>query len=248
MRLNITFKVSHPDLEGPWSVNVRDSVVKKLSPARLRRHLLERVAEEFVRYLVHDRMYARWCDAPLGSAEWAHHQLLVNSGTREPATAIFNLDLPILRSIPLPVLVKIRRDEQDAFMRFRQRLRRAFVEANAVTGKSVTAKRMADEVRRDLIEPELRLIRSRLSRAARNAAKKSAVGIVLGGLATTCGLFAGAIPSIALGTGLAVATATASSGAAKLIDERSEVAMSDMYFLWQALSHDKRAHRKGALG
>jgi hypothetical protein len=244
----VTFKVSHPDLEEPWSVNVGHDIVKKLSSVRLRRYLLERVAEEFARYLVHDRMYARWCDAPLGSAAWGHHQLLTKTGAREPATAIFSLELPILQSIPLPALLKIRRDERDTFLRFQRRLRRAFVEANAATGKGVTAKRIADEVRHDLIEPELRLIRSRLSRAARSVAKKSAVGIVLGGLATTCGLFVGAAPPMALAAGLAVATAAASSGAAKMIDERSEVAMSDMYFLWEALSHDKRAHRKRALG
>jgi hypothetical protein len=242
-----TFKVEHPEFDGPWQVNVRRDLVKKYSAARLRRYLCERVADEFVRYLVHDRMYARWCKAPLGSAAWAHHQLLTKAQDPELATAIFSLDLPIMRSVSVPTLLKIRRDERDSFLRFQQALRRAFVEASATRGRGQAAKKIADQVRRDTIEPELRLIRNRLSRAASSVAKKSTVGIILGGLATTCGLFAGAAPAIALGAGIAVATATTSSAASRFIDDRGDVALSEMYFLWQALSHDKRAHRIRAL-
>jgi hypothetical protein len=75
--------------------------------------------------------------------------------------------------------------------------------------------------------------------------EKGGVNVVAGsGLDLTCGLLAGAPTPVAVGAGVAVASAAVGTGSAKLVDERSEVTMSDMYFLWKALKHGNHRRSK----
>jgi hypothetical protein len=237
-----TFAVEHPDLEHTRWVTVIDADTAALSDAVLKRQLLERVAETYVKHLVYDQIYARFCKAPLAATMWAHHQLLTHNDDDQLASAIFQLDLPVVDSVPIPLLLKIRKDEADAFERFRGRLRQAFRESLSERKNSKDLRKAAVQIRRDIIDPELREIRVRLKKGTGALKKKSAIGMVLGGLATTCGLLAGAPGPVAVSAGVAVATAALATGSAKLVDERSEVTMSNMYFLWKALKHAK--HRR----
>jgi hypothetical protein len=59
----------------------------------------------------------------------------------------------------------------------------------------------------------------------------------MGALATTCGLLAGAAPPIALAAGVTAAVTMTGNAASKYLDEKTDVALKDMYFLWQAEKH-----------
>jgi hypothetical protein len=235
----VTFAVAHPDLEHTRWLTMASAETMALPEAILKRKLLERVAETYVQHLVTDLIAARFCKAPLAATMWAHHQLLAQNCDDHVASAAFHLELPVVDSVPIPTLLQIRKDEGDAFERFRGRLRQAFTESLSAQKTSKDVEKAALEIRRDLIDPELREIRARLKRGTSALGKKSVVGIILGGLATTCGLLAGAPTPVAVSAGFAVASAAAATGTAKLIDERSEVAMSDIYFLWKAVKHGK---------
>ncbi len=67
-----------------------------------------------------------------------------------------------------------------------------------------TASRLADQIRRYLIDPEVERIRERLSTADKMLAKKTAVGVGLGSLVTVCGLLAGVNPPLATVAGWSI--------------------------------------------
>lgn len=99
---------------------------------------------------------------------------------------------------------------------------------------------MAAEIKQDIIEPELRTIRKRLS-GTKSYGKASAAATMSVGVATaTVGMLTPIHLSGPL-AGLAVLTAAGAS-AKTVIDEwlkaQREVKMSDMYFLWKAMPHE----------
>jgi hypothetical protein len=148
----------------------------------------------------------------------------------------FQLDLPVLRNVPIDTLVRLRTDEHDAFTRFRYRLRQAIAE-RARTSCDRRAIDIATEIRRDLIDPEVERIRQRLKKAEQLLAKKSAVGVTLGGMVTVCGLLAGVDPSLATVAGIGTVSTVIGAAAAKDIEERAGASLADMYFLWKASQH-----------
>jgi len=56
-------------------------------------------------------------------------------------------------------------------------------------------------------------------------------------LATKCGLMLGLGPSLADAAGVAAMAAGAGGAGAKYFDDKQAVELSDMDFLWKALSH-----------
>ena len=59
----------------------------------------------------------------------------------------------------------------------------------------------------------------------------------MGALATTCGLLAGAPPPVALAAGVTAAVTLVGSAASKYLDDKTEVSLKGMYFLWRAEEH-----------
>jgi hypothetical protein len=151
--------------------------------------------------------------------------------------------LPILESVPLETLVKLRTDEHDAFVRFRYKLRHAAGEKlKAASGASPAA--LANQIRQDLVEPEVERIRQRLVSAQRMLATKTAVGVGLGGVVTVCGLLAGLGPGVAMAAGIGTMTTVTGRAVAKDIEERRDTNLADMYFLWKAAEHAQHHRRK----
>ena len=188
-------------------------------------------------YLTADLISAAQLRCPVGATLPLHRDFLTASCVSEAADQVaFALALPVLADVPIDTLIKIRADENDAFRRFRDALRAAAqdrLKAAGVRDPSI----VAAEIRRDVIEPELRRIDARLRSISRGLAKKTASGITVGALATTCGLLAGVAPGLAVLAGITAMSGIAGTAASKNIEEREEVALSDFYFLWNAVPH-----------
>ena len=240
--------MNHPMLvHTQW---VKASIVegKNQSEEQVRKAVAKRIVESFSNYLLTDIELAQRSGAPLGTTN-AVHSAIIGAKKGNVADIAFDLELPFLEGVPIDELLKVRADEEEAFQRFRDALRLAIKERlrnqGAAGGEGIAA-----EIRDDLIEPELRTIRTRLTSAKTALAKQVGVSVVVGGLLTTCGLLIGwsadsmvqaVAPAISAGVG---AAAKGAEGRVqwKIASDR-DVEMSDMFFLWQALSHadDKNA-------
>jgi hypothetical protein len=226
------FRFEHPQLE--------HTIWGDLTSRELRRDrkiaAAQAVVRRYVAYLTTDVVTAADCESPLGTAVDVHEQLLTEGGGNIVGSAPFGLILPVLEHVPVRYLLKLRADEGDAFIRFQQSLRKAMVDRNHhATGRNGV--KLADEIRNDVIAPELDRIRARLHAAEKTLKRKASVGVFLGGFATTCGLIAGAPLPAAVAAGVAAISGVAGTAASKYLDERNEVSLSDMYFLWKAIEH-----------
>jgi hypothetical protein len=213
--------------------------VPGISGAELKRQVVESVLGRYVAHFTSDIAVAKVMGSPLGARLWLHG-LLLGQATRAatPHLTAFELELPFLRGVPVAELVKLRSDERDAFVRFRAALQAA-VKEKAKGREEPTPKALAEEIRRDLIDPALAEISQRLKSAGRLLNRKATVGLELGTLATACGVFAGLAVPIAITGGVAALISVAGSALAKDADERRDTALSDMYFLWRA-SQERR--------
>ena len=195
------------------------------------------VLRQYMAHLTTDVQFSRVLNQPLGAAIWAHTEILSRARVVPTvADVAMNLNLPVIDGVPLETLLKIRSDETDSFERFRTSLRKAVAEKIRVEDPG-EAKRIAGEIKQDLVEPELTRIRSRLKAAEASLKKKAAFGGGVSFLATTCGLLAGVNPPVAALAGLTTLAATQATALSKYLDTKEEVSMSDMYFLWKATDH-----------
>ncbi|HXZ42550.1 MAG TPA: hypothetical protein VEG68_17550 [Terriglobales bacterium] len=195
--------------------------------------------EAFAEYmvdLVADVSAAREYGLPLGSAQAFSAEMLKLSRPASVADVIFRLELPVLQGVSAAELIAIREANLDSFERFRSALRRAATEGlKANPGRSTV--QAAEEIRKDIVEPELAKIKSTLACAEQVLVKKASVSIFLGVLATTCGILSGLAPALAVSAGVAATLAGVGPAALKNLDTEGEVRLSDMYFLWKGVGH-----------
>ena len=182
-------------------------------------------------YLMADLAMSERASAPLGTTSTVHHELLLESENIEHGTVAFNLELPILDGIPTVDLLKLRKDEHDAFEDFRTSLKTAIQDrldnSNASDPQSV-----AQEIEDDVIAPQLRSINRRMTAAANSLKRKSLAMLGVGALATTVGLVSGFGPAALLGIGVG---AVMDTGPVKTYyDKKEAIELHDMYFLWRA--------------
>ncbi len=243
---SIEFAFVHPDFEHTVWDSLPPAGVDDRSPAAVRHAAALVVLRRYLAHLTSDVEMGVIAGAPLGSTVWFHGQLLRHAGrSASPSDVALELELPILQLVPLEDLVKLRTDEHDAFVRFRYKLRQAAGEQlKAATGAAPAA--IAQQIRHDLIEPEVERIRQRLASAQRMLATKTAVSIGLGGLVTVCGLLAGVSPAIASAAGIGTMTTLAGGAAMKDLEEGRESGLSDMYFVWKAAEHARHNRRNRA--
>lgn len=208
---------------------------KRLSAEQIREFAVESVCDTYSSFLAADILTARGLGIPFGSTFSVHREMLAKADFSAEDSVAFHMDLPVLEGIPIDKLLRLREDDQEHFRRFQSRLKLAIHErAKASSGDS---RGIARDVVTDVIEPELGRIRERLQASERLLSRKVGVGGFLASMATTCGLLAGAGPVAALGAGMAVIASTVYSAASKHLEERSEIELEDMYFLWKATGH-----------
>jgi hypothetical protein len=171
--------------------------------------------------------------APLATGVGYHAHLIERLARgNAPGDVALELNLPILEGAPIRELLKLRADEREHFERFRVALRRAIA---ARTGATASATSLATEIVNDEVMPALQAIADRLSASKRALGRKSAYSLAVGVLATACGALIGLAPLLAGGAVAGIAGTIAAQ--AKFADERRDLELSDMYFLWRAAAH-----------
>ncbi|MDN3355878.1 hypothetical protein [Actinomadura sp. DC4] len=160
-----------------------------------------------------------------------------------PSTAdiAFNLHLPVVDGLPIKELLTLREAERDAFEGFRDSLTQAFKERLAAEGSADRdSNSIAREVQSDVVAPALRVIERRLHAAEDALQKKHHYNIAMAGLSTVCGML-GIVPiATALGLAAAAGVVTAET---KFVEEKRDISLSGMYFLWQANEHARKRRK-----
>ncbi len=204
-------------------------------PVDLETLIAQHMVRSILEHLVIDVSVANTYNASLGTTHPMYQRLMSGGINTNPESVAFELALPVLSSVPIETLIEIRNDEREPFLRFRDGLRRAIKERLSQNEADHTSIQVANQIREDLIEPELRAITQRLKKADDALYKKSGVALGVGALLTTCGLATGFIPAAAVGI------ATLAGGlvvpAQQHIDKRAEIESSDIFFIWRATRH-----------
>jgi hypothetical protein len=235
---HVSLRVEHPIFDHTEIVYLEQNEFGQLSNDAVRARAIERTVNRYLAYLTADIRAARSLGAPLGSAVSLHRRLLSQAWQRGSAVA-FDIQLPVLDGIPVKTLIQIRLDEREYFERFRHRLTEAMRQRSS--GDSDRDEyQIADEIRNDLLEPELRKIRDRLTASQRAFGRKAATGMIIGALTTTCGVMAGISPAVIYGAGIASAAALLGRATEKYIEEHRDISLEDMYFLWLVAKHGDR--------
>lgn len=231
-------EMSHPGFPSVLSRTLSRKE-SKLTDKHLRNAARQDFTSLITRPLISDIVTAQSIGAPLGISTPLHRLILEEASQRDRFDRVaFDLQLPILSGIPADTLLRIRRDESDSFITFKRTLRKALEEKTSNTSKD--SKAIQREIYDDLIAPELRKIRTRLSAASRGMKKKAALGFALGTLATTCGVILGIPMSSAIMAGLASLAGITGGAVSRRIDETEGIRESPMYYLWKMQQHAKQ--------
>jgi hypothetical protein len=234
----IEFSVNHPLFEHTYWGSLPKRVSGGKGEAELRLAASRQVVGRFASGLTDDFVASRRVGVPLGAGVRTYQRLFDDS--TEPASVprvAFELKLPVLEGVSVRDLIALRSEERDAFTSARTRLRQAIRQLiDAGPSKSPTA--LAEQVRDDVVEPELARIRTKLKQAEGLLQKGSALTVGLTGFATICGL----LPGLSLADMIPVAVSTLAAGTLASVGAyekaRSEVRGDAMYFYWKASTHD----------
>ena len=239
---HLNFQLVHPQFEHTeWeSLCSRNAPIPKKETA-IRRSIVNSVVQRYLAELCADALAARRTHTPLGSTIPFYKRLLATRPSAEMEAVAFDLGLPISPNISIKKLVKLRQVEGPSFQRFQTALRKAIGEYSKIAPSSSSAV-LARQIKRDVIDPELRRIRDLLVATRVQTDKSAAIGVGLGIAAVTAGLLT-PLSANPIGSGLVVggALTTAASSIKKAYDDRfaiqRDVALSDMYFLWRTHRH-----------
>jgi hypothetical protein len=164
---HIHYAFSHPEFEHTVWGSVSNDIEGDLSEAVARS-----VVRRYLAALVSDLRTARMLNCPLGSSVRFHERLLAENKPIFGADDVaFSLELPIVQGLDLRTLLKLRTDERPAFDRFRRALATAIKEKLSTDGQS-DPRRIAKEIRKDVLEPALSEIELRLRATADSLRKK----------------------------------------------------------------------------
>ena len=239
---HLKFRLSHPFFEHTeWGnlCSLHNPLPEEV--AVIREAIATTVVQKYLAELSADALAARRARTALGTTIPFYKRLLATHPSPQVEDIAFELALPISPNISVASLIKLRKTEGECFERFQVALRTAISE-HIKTASSSTAAAYAREIKRDIIDPELRRIRDSLAASRAYATRSTAAGIGLGTVAATVGLVT-PLNTNRIGAGLAVAGAITlgASSIKKAVDDhlavRRDVSLSDMYFLWKAHQH-----------
>lgn len=191
--------------------------------------------------LVSDVWASRFYGSSLGLTLETHRMFLAGEAADVDSLAL-QLDLPIVEGIPFETAFRLRQEEGDHFERFRYALRTALRE-RANNNSFESGSKVVEEINCDVVQPALRSIRDRLRASERTLSKKTATNVTLGSLVTVCGILAGVAPALAIGAGVSTLATASAAAAAKHLEEKRELELSDFYFLWKAAQHGQHGDR-----
>jgi hypothetical protein len=141
--------------------------------------------------------------------------------------------IPYLQGLKTEDLIKLRNQEYHHFQKFRAVLQEAIKET-LEKSQDESADVVAEQVWRTKIRPAVADIERKLNASSRALNVKLTTAISIGGVAATVGALAG-LPWL-IGVGL-LAAGTPLPQLFKAAEDRQQIEMSDMYFLWKANQH-----------
>ena len=230
------YTYEHP-LVGVRTGHLEGSPVGR-SEAELKQWISGDIFDLFAEFAAVDVSVASELSAPLAISSPMLDSILTSSGGKRGAATgsvagevAIEIGVPILRGVSASDLLKIREDEADAFERFRVALRAAISELLKRGDDATDSTRVAGRVIDDFLVPALHDIDQRLNIALKTLARKSVANISVGSAVVAVGLIAG-IPLL-LPAGIALGMMVPGVNLGKYIEEKSEVELADMYFLWK---------------
>jgi hypothetical protein len=150
-----------------------------------------------------------------------------------------SMRLPGLTGATSEQILRLKREHMPEFVKFRGAVIAAIRER--IDRLDQDPRRVAADVQREFVAPAVADIEVRLKNSLSKMSTKAASGLALGAAMVTIGTLSGA--PLVIGTGVA----TAASGAfdiKKYVEEKGDIGLSDMYFLWLAKRKVKRHRRK----
>jgi CheY-like chemotaxis protein len=221
----IEYVVQHPGIPNPASGKIPRKL-RKAKKSVLYAEAADQVVQNQMWWLTRDLICAREMGMPLTLATSLQETILEQLQILRTGTPIaLDLRLPVLDGIPPNEILRLRREEHEAFEKFRLAIKKAMSEP-AQGGRSML------DIQQDIVDPELNALTQRLRTAERAFAKKAGYGVSLGVVTAVCGMAIGLVQILGAGVAAAIGAAVAAQG--KLQDERREIQMSDMYFVWKA--------------
>lgn len=235
--------LSHPLFQSNLRA-IQSKDAKRMSTRSRRSDAIERAVYLHVSEFYGDLHAARELKIPLGSSLPMYQRIFEGSSQHTSLQDVaFALDLPVLSGVGAADIVRLRYYERESFERFQSRLSQGITEyiKNNPDG---SASSIAQEIKMDLIEPELRKIRGIMTSAADAFTKKSLFAVGVSALSTLVGVSAGLAwgglaGATAVGGGALAAGAALNTAFAKKADTVAEMKASDMWFLWKALEYSE---------
>ena len=212
-----------------------------LSKSSIRRHrvgldIFERLVEDMVFQRIYGSLFgAHYLTDLAGEVEFIDRQRPEDHTFANAAMVCRALahSVPLLSSIPLKTLLRIRTKETDTFELYRAALRR-ITQEHIQTGTYITTKEAAD-IYTDVLRPELLKLKQAAVVYGREQRRKTTVTLIASGVALTLGLLGGLHSGILA----PILTAMGGGGLAKeatnaiLSGQKNppEVQRHEMYFL-----------------
>lgn len=204
---------------------------------QIKQAVAESVFIDFARYLTSDVITARRLGIPLGLGTVVHDQIISNRTTE--TNVALAIDLPILTGIPPKEALAIRNSEMGSFERFRSALSRAISESISSADPDANAFGVAADIINDVIAPSLNEIDDAMEKSKSLLNKKAALSIASGSILTVAGLIFSA--PLLLPAGIALWGGGTLQSGQKHLEEKRDIQLKDMYFLW---SREVQARRK----
>lgn len=221
--------ITSPDLASRYGIPAEGR-----AETELQEQVLDETFDEYSEALTADVRVANRLHLPLGTVIPLHAKMMAASQPPGIADVAFSLKLPILDGVPTKRLIELRQQEHDSFIQFRKSLTIAVTERLNQKASS-DAQSIAEEIRLDIVEPSLSRIRQRLAASQRALTTKTGAALFLGALGTTCGMLCGLPAAQAVSAGTALAITGTGMAAQKAIDDRRDISLEHMYFLWDAV-------------
>lgn len=224
------YTLRHTDLDEPIS-GLIGRQRRRSQPSK--RAVAQEVLERHCRAMIGDVEISRSLQLPLANSvetSWLPFPSANNEGSSSDDVAVaLKLRFPVLQGVSALEVIRMREEESAHFECFRSSLRRAIREQLSRLGNG-SPQVIADAVIAEHVTPALADIEARLAAKQRAAGKKTAMQMSVGGAMTTVGLLSGMPPLVAAGV---TVLATSPVHAMKYMDDKSDIELADMYFLWQ---------------
>jgi hypothetical protein len=150
------------------------------------------------------------------------------------------LEMPVFSNIPLSSLLKIRSNEYDAFISYRETIDELF--NGYITDGHEISPKIANQLYSDIIQPKVLKLDKRISAIRKSAILRSLAEVALSAGSLTFGLYGNYLPAafqaalVAIGLTSAVTTA---KSLPKIIGTPPEIKNENLYFLWKLSKKSK---------